>query len=105
MSVPTRGMSGRLLADKLLPCRPGIRILFMSGYTAEAIGHHGVLAPGTAFLQKPFTPGALACRVGKQPSGNNIARFRSRAKYCGGGCARWQRSLRQAASTDQVPCR
>jgi PAS domain S-box-containing protein len=57
------GMSGRVLADKLLPLRPGLQVLFMSGYTADAIGHHGVLAPGTAFLQKPFTPSALARRI------------------------------------------
>ena len=57
------GMSGRVLADRLLPLRSGIKLLFMSGYTADAIVHHGVLDAGTAFLQKPFTPGALARRV------------------------------------------
>jgi len=57
------GMSGRLLADKLRTLRPTTKVLFMSGYTADAIGQHGVLDTGTALLQKPFTPGALARRV------------------------------------------
>jgi PAS domain S-box-containing protein len=57
------GGSGRVLADCLLPLRPSLKVLFMSGYPAHAIGHHGILDPGTWFLQKPFTPGVLARRV------------------------------------------
>jgi two-component system cell cycle sensor histidine kinase/response regulator CckA len=57
------GMNGRALADRLLALRPDLKVLFMSGYPASAIGHHGVLDPGTAFLQKPFTPGSLARKV------------------------------------------
>ena len=53
-------MSGRVLADLLIPERRGMAVLFMSGYTAAAVVQHGVLDPGIAYLQKPFTPDALA---------------------------------------------
>jgi CheY-like chemotaxis protein len=52
-------MSGRELAERVRQLRPDIRVLFMSGYTDEALGRHGVLEPGTLLLQKPFTPGGL----------------------------------------------
>jgi len=70
------GMNGGELAKRLRPLVPGLRILFMSGYTAEYIARHGVLDPGVHFIQKPFTkadftrtirlildsaPGAPAC--------------------------------------------
>src|SRR5437879_1802067 len=57
------GMSGRDLSECLKPSRPNMKVIFMSGYTDKAIIHHGELAPGTAFLQKPFTPDALALKV------------------------------------------
>ena len=53
-------MNGRDLAMKLLEIRPGMRRLFMSGYTADAIAHHGLLEAGVQFIQKPFTPHDLA---------------------------------------------
>ena len=57
------GMSGRELAKTLAQVRPGIKILFLSGYTEDAIIHQGVLDSGTAFLQKPFTLQTLARKV------------------------------------------
>ena len=57
------GMNGRALADRLLALRPGIKVLFMSGYPAAAVAPHGTLDPGTRLLQKPFTPGSLARKV------------------------------------------
>jgi PAS domain S-box-containing protein len=55
--------TGPELAERLATRRPEIRILFLSGYTDDAIVRHGLLAPGMSFLQKPFTPQALARRV------------------------------------------
>jgi PAS domain S-box-containing protein len=57
------GMSGKELAEQMAPLRPSMKVLFVSGYTAEAIGQHGVLEPGTEFLQKPFSQEALARKL------------------------------------------
>ena len=57
------GMSGRELSARLCASRPDIKVLYLSGYTEDAIIHEGVLEPGTAFLQKPFTLQALARKV------------------------------------------
>jgi PAS domain S-box-containing protein len=56
-------MSGRELVDKFAKIRPNTKVLFMSGYTDDAIVRHGVLRPGTAYLQKPFSPDTLARKV------------------------------------------
>jgi PAS domain S-box-containing protein len=57
------GMSGRELAEKMAQLRPELRVLFMSGYTDDAIVQHGILDRGTALLQKPFTRASLAAKV------------------------------------------
>ena len=57
------GMNGRDLAGQLSRIRSELKVLFMSGYTHNAIVHHGVLEEGLAFLEKPFTPEALAVKI------------------------------------------
>jgi CheY-like chemotaxis protein len=56
-------MSGRVLAQELARARPGIKVLYTSGYTDDAIVHHGVLNPGTHFVAKPFTSADLTRKV------------------------------------------
>jgi two-component system, cell cycle sensor histidine kinase and response regulator CckA len=56
-------LSGPDLARSVRIARPEIKVLFMSGYTDEAMGLHGVLAAGTHFIQKPFTADALIRKV------------------------------------------
>lgn len=56
-------MSGRDLARRLTSLFPGIKCLFMSGYTADIISHHGVLDEGISFIQKPFSAKDLAPKV------------------------------------------
>lgn len=56
-------MSGRELVERLSPMKPDAKILYMSGYTDDAILHHGTLESDIPFLQKPFTPDALVLKV------------------------------------------
>ena len=56
-------MGGRELADQLTPLRRDMKVLYMSGYTDDAIVHHGVLEVGTAFIAKPFSVDALSRKV------------------------------------------
>jgi ligand-binding sensor domain-containing protein/signal transduction histidine kinase/CheY-like chemotaxis protein len=56
-------LGGRQLAEELQKLRPEMRILFLSGYTDDAILRHGVLEAGIAFLHKPYTPAALVSKV------------------------------------------
>jgi CheY-like chemotaxis protein len=57
------GMNGRELAERLQTLYPDIKTLFMSGYTANVIAHHGVLDAGVQFIQKPFSKRDLATKV------------------------------------------
>jgi FixJ family two-component response regulator len=56
-------MNGRDLATQLLSSYPQLKRLFMSGYTADVIAHHGVLDKGVCFIQKPFAMDTLAAKV------------------------------------------
>jgi CheY-like chemotaxis protein len=56
-------MNGRELRDRLLRTRPTLKTLFMSGHSVDVVAHRGILHEGIAFLQKPFTPVALARKV------------------------------------------
>ena len=56
-------MSGRILVSRLEAARPGIKALYTSGYTDDAIVHHGILDSNVAFIQKPFTMESLARKV------------------------------------------
>jgi len=56
-------IGGRELARQLLAIRPDLRVLYMSGYTPQAILHHGELEANTFFIQKPFTPSSLAAKI------------------------------------------
>jgi two-component system, cell cycle sensor histidine kinase and response regulator CckA len=57
------GINGSELQRRLSQTRPSLRCLFMSGYTADVIAHHGVLGEGVNFLQKPFTTPTLLEKV------------------------------------------
>ncbi|HYK12155.1 MAG TPA: response regulator [Gemmatimonadales bacterium] len=57
------GISGRVLAQQLAELRPQMRVLYMSGYTDDAVVNHGMLEPGIHYLQKPFTRDGLARKV------------------------------------------
>lgn len=57
------GMNGRQLAQVLEEVRPGIKVLYMSGYTDDAMVHRGVFTKQLAFLQKPFSPAKLERKV------------------------------------------
>jgi FixJ family two-component response regulator len=56
-------MSGPELAQRVTRACPDLKVLFVSGYTDRALIHQGLRQPGTAFLQKPFTPETLARTV------------------------------------------
>jgi len=57
------GTSGPELTTQLFERRPGLKVIYMSGYTEETIVEHGVLHPGIAFLHKPFTSATLVGKI------------------------------------------
>jgi PAS domain S-box-containing protein len=66
-------MSGRELVEQLLPMRPSLKVLFMSGYTDDAVVRHGILDASIAFLQKPITPEPLARKVREVLNGSAMS--------------------------------
>jgi two-component system, cell cycle sensor histidine kinase and response regulator CckA len=83
-------MTGSELAARLAEVAPEIPMLFMSGYADEAIVQLGAIAPGSPFLQKPFTPGALTAKVravldaGRGLLGQSTSRSADRLRSEGG---------------------
>ncbi len=65
-------MSGKILADEMLKDRPETHVVFMSGYTGQTVGQHGVLAEGSFYLQKPFTKDGLARKVREALDGRAV---------------------------------
>ena len=57
------GMSGRILSERVTALSPGTRVLFMSGYSDDAMLRHGVQTTGVDFIQKPFAMDALTAKV------------------------------------------
>ena len=57
------GMNGRELYEKAVQDHPGLKVLFMSGYSEDVIAHRGVLDEGVRFIQKPFSVQNLAAKV------------------------------------------
>ena len=73
------GMNGRELAGRLQAATPKLRCLFMSGYTANVIAHHGVLDEGVAFIQKPVSSRDLAAKVREVLDRSPLTQSRQRA--------------------------
>jgi CheY-like chemotaxis protein len=68
------GINGKDLSERLKAMRPSLKVLFTSGFTADVIGHRGVLDRGVAYIPKPFTPNGLASMVRKLLSGPSSCR-------------------------------
>ena len=63
IDVVLPGMNGRDLAERIDAIKPGLKHLYMSGYTTNVIAHRGVLEEGVHFIQKPFAMQDLVAKV------------------------------------------
>jgi FixJ family two-component response regulator len=70
-------MNGQELATRLESICPGMKVLYMSGYTYEVLAFHGIAKPEIDFIQKPFTPSELAEKVEMMLSTNRGEAFRA----------------------------
>jgi DNA-binding NarL/FixJ family response regulator len=75
MDIIMPDMNGRELAKKILALRPATKVMYTSGYSDDAIAHHGVLNPGVSLVEKPFSGAVLVSAVrdvldGKAPGGS-----------------------------------
>jgi CheY-like chemotaxis protein len=70
--VLTGGMNGRALSDEISRRRPGLPVLFTTGYTSNAIVHQGRLDPGMQLIGKPFTYAELASKVRRMLDGDQF---------------------------------
>jgi PAS domain S-box-containing protein len=68
------GISGRELAERITKVRPDVKVLYMSGYTDQAVVHHGMLDSGSMLLQKPFTMATLATKLREILAGEEVVR-------------------------------
>jgi PAS domain S-box-containing protein len=68
------GMNGAKVAERVKEMRPGLKVLFVSGYTDDTVVHHGVLDPGVHLLAKPLTPDAVARKVREVLDGDGRGR-------------------------------
>jgi DNA-binding NarL/FixJ family response regulator len=66
------GMNGKPLAERLHQKRPRLKVIFLSGYSTDVIGHRGVLQRDVAFLQKPVSPEVLAAKVHAVLNGTSV---------------------------------
>src|SRR5262249_49926489 len=70
------GINGKEVFQRLRVGRPGLKAIFMSGYTDDAIARHGVLDPGILYLAKPFPPATLAAKLREAQAGKQSDRGR-----------------------------
>jgi CheY-like chemotaxis protein len=73
-----KGMNGRQLGEALTRERPGLRVLYVSGYSEEIIQHRGTIEPGVQLITKPFTKAQLAAGIraalGTRPPADSVSR-------------------------------